>query len=123
MASLTIGNPIRPWVNDVRKLGEAAVFQDPVRQIRGLVRYYEDMPRQELTAEQRRYFGKAQAYLKQINALGRVISKQREVYEKALETGQDGRIERARNVLRRSLDRRAELASRALGKISPSGGG
>ena len=123
VASLTIGNPIRPWVNDVRKLGEAAVFQDPVRQIRGLVRYYEDMPRQELTAEQRRYFGKAQAYLKQINALGRVISKQREVYEKALETGQDGRIERARNVLRRSLDRRAELASRALGKISPSGGG
>ena len=123
VASLTIGNPIRPWVNDVRKLGEAAVFQDPVRQIRGLVKYYNDMPKQELTAEQRMYFNKARSYLKQIDRLGRVISKQRAVYEKALESGQDDRIERARNVMQRSLDRREELASKALGKISPSDGG
>ncbi len=123
VASLTVGNPIRPWVNDVRKLGEAAVFQDPVRQVRGLVRYYRDMPKQELTAEQRRYFMQAQGSLKQIDKLGRIISQQRKVYEKALESGQDGRIERARNVMQRSLDRRAELAAKALGKISPSGGG
>ena len=120
--SLVAGNPLRPWINDVRKLGEAAAIQDPVRHIRGLQRFYKEIPPKDLTEEQRQYFRLVNAYMNEIRKIDRMISERTKGYEAMLQRGQDDRAERAGQALQRLRDRRSELAAKALGKISPSGG-
>ena len=122
ISSLVVGNPLRPWITDVRKLGEAAAIQDPVRQIRGLERFYKDVPVKDLTIEQRRYFGIVKRYMSEIRKIDRMISERTKGYEALLQRGQDDQAKRARQALQRLRDRRSELAAKALGNISPSGG-
>ena len=58
----------------------------------------------------------------EIRKIDRMISERKKVYERMLQMGQEDQIERARQALQKLRDRRSELAAKALGKISPSGG-
>ena len=116
------GNPFRAIANDALKLAEAGMVYDPTSDLRALERYYKEIPPKDLTPEQRKYFGRVRGYMTEIRKIDRMISERTKVYERLLQTGQDDRIERARQALQRLRDRRSELAAKALGKISTSGG-
>jgi len=125
--SLGVGNPLRPLINDVRKFGEATIT-DPVRDVRGLERYYKEItsgkypnPPKDLTAEQKAYFVRSMAYMKSIRKLDTMISERKKILERLLTAGQEDRAMKAREALQTLRDKRREIAQEALGEIRPSG--
>ena len=125
--SLVVGNPLRPLINDVRKFGEATIT-DPVRDVRGLERYYKEItsgkypnPPKDLTAEQKAYFVRSMAYMKSIRKLDTMISERKKILERLLTAGQEDRAMKVREALQTLRDKRREIAQEALGEIRPSG--
>ena len=119
-ASLAVGNPLRPWVNDARKLGEATLT-DPVRALRGLERFYKEIPAKDLTPEQRAYFVRSMGYMKSVRKLDTMISERKKVLERLVTAGQEDRAMKVREALQTLRDKRREIAQEALGEIRPSG--
>ena len=118
--SLAIGNPLRPLINDARKFGDATIT-DPVRSIRGLERFYKEIPPKDLTAEQKAYFVRSMAYMKSIRKLDTMISERKKILERLLTAGQEDRAMKVREALQTLRDKRREIAQEALGEIRPSG--